>query len=266
MLENLYHDFLMILPNVLFGIGFIIAAIFTYKVVLWSFRKILKVSRIENLNQIINKHELLLGATFKVDVSNIILGVVKFILILIIMIVGADFLNLTIVSVQIGKLLEYLPQLFTGCLIFLVGVYFASKAKKLIYNLIKSLDSGGASTISLVVFYLIVVFVSITALNQVGIETEIISKNISYFIGAALVAITVAVGLGSRDIVYRLILGYYTKKNLEIGMRIQLNGTVGVIETIDNIAMMLQTENGKILVPIKKVNNSSVIILDQPEL
>lgn len=263
MLENLYHDFLLILPKILLGIGFLICAILVYKIVLWSCKKILKVSRIDKLNEMIQKNELFSGSNFKLDLGDVILGVVKFILVLIIMIVGADFLNLTIVSVQIGKLLEYLPQLFTGVLIFMVGVYFASKAKKLIYNLIKSLDAGGAKAISGVVFYLIVIFVSITALNQIGIETEIISKNISYFIGAALVSITIAVGLGSRDIVYRLILGYYTKKNLEIGMRIQLNEIVGTIEAIDNICLVLQTGQQRMVIPIKKINNSEVIILPQ---
>ena len=167
------------------------------------------------------------------------------------------------VSLQIGKLLEYLPQFITGLLIFVFGVYMASQAKKLVHNMIKSLDAGGAKAISTIVFYLILVFVSITALNQIGVDTEIISNNLSYFIGAALIAMTIAVGLGSRDIVYRLILGFYTKKNLEIGMKIQIDDTVGRIISIDNICLVLQTDTDKKMFPIKKINNTTVKIFNE---
>lgn len=263
MLQSLYNDFLNILPKILLGIGFIIASFIFYVSIIWLIKKLLKVSNISKLNRLINENELFIDSNIKINLNNIILFVVKFILILIIAIIGAEFLDLTIVSVQIGKLLEYLPQFFTGVIIFAAGIYLASQAKKLVYNLLKSLDSGGAKSISTVLFYLIFIFVSITALNQIGIETDIISNNISYIIGAALISATIAIGLGSRDIVYRLILGFYTKKNLQIGMKIQIDETIGVIESIDNICMVLKTENEKIVFPIKKINNSEIKILNQ---
>lgn len=266
MLESLYNDLLNILPNIFLGIGFIIASFIFYRSIIWLVRKLLNVSKVHKINDLINDNELFLDSNIKINLNNLIIAIVKFILVLIIAIVGAEFLNLNIVSVQIGKLLEYLPQFFTGVIIFAAGIYLASQAKKLIYNLLRSLDSGGAKTLSAVIFYLIFIFVSITALNQIGIETDIISKNISYIIGAALISATIAIGLGSRDIVYRLILGYYTKKNLQIGMKIKINDTIGTIESIDNICMILKTEHEKIVFPIKKINNSEITILTQVEI
>src|SRR5690606_17984150 len=182
--------------------------------------------------------------------------------VLIVLIIGSEFLKLHIVSEQIGKLLEYLPKLFVGILILILGVYLASQARKLIYSLVKSIDSGGARAISSIVFYLIFIFVSITALNQIGIDTQIISDNLTYIIGAVLIAVTIAVGLGSKDIVYRLILGFYTKKNLEIGMKVKIGQEIGVIESIDNICLVLKTENEKIVYPIKKITNYEIKILN----
>lgn len=262
LVEDLYKDFAQILPNILMGFAFVIAAILIYKITIWIVKKLLKATRIEKLNNLVNNNDLLQNSNVKVDLSSIIIGVLKFILVLFILIIGAEFLNLKIVSEQIGKLLEYLPRLIIGLLIFVFGTYLASQAKKLIFNLMKSLDAGGAKTLSSIVFYLLFVFVSITALNQIGVETEIISNNLSYFIGAALIAITIAVGLGSRDIVYRLILGFYTKKNLEIGMKIEIDGKVGIVESIDNICLVLRTTDEKIIIPIKKVNNTEVKILN----
>lgn len=265
LIENFYADMLRALPQILKGIAFIITAFLLYTIVMWIVKRLLKVSKIEKLNHMLDQTDVLRGSNIKINLSNLIIGLVKFILILIILIVGADFLKLSIVSVQIGKLLEYLPKFLIGVLIFVFGVYLASQVKKMINSLIKSIDAGGAKAISSVAFYLIFVFTSITALNQIGVNTEIISDNLTYLIGAALVAITLAIGLGSRDIVYRLILGFYTKKNLEIGMKIQIDEQIGIIESIDNICLVLKTENDKIVYPIKKITNTQVRILEKPE-
>ncbi len=262
LIENFYANFLNALPNILKGVAFIIIAFLVYKITMWIVRRLLSVSRIEKLNTVINENEIL-GSNIKINITNVILGFVKFVLVLIILIVGSEFLNLNIVSVQIGKLLEYLPKFLIGVLIFVFGIYLASQAKKLIHGLIKSVDSGGAKVISSIAFYLIFIFVTITALNQIGVNTEIISHNLTYIIGAALVAVTLAIGLGSRDIVYRLILGFYTKKNLEIGMRVQIGDETGIIESIDNICLVLKTNKEKIVYPIKKITNYEVRIIQE---
>ncbi|SMC49668.1 Conserved TM helix [Moheibacter sediminis] len=261
-LENPYYNFLDVLPNILMGLAFIIGAWIIFKLVVMGTKKLLKVVKIEKLNSIINDNELIRSSNIEVDVSKIIISVVKCLMALIIIVVGADMLNLPMVSEQVGNLLEYLPKFFSAVLIFAIGTYLASQAKKLIQNLLKSFDSNGSKAVGGIVFYLIFIFVSITALNQAGVDTQIISNNISFILGAALITITLAVGLGSRDIVYRLILGFYTKKNLEIGMKIQIGEQTGIIEAIDNICLVLRTENEKIVYPIKKINNQEIKILN----
>lgn len=261
-LENLYQNFLLMVPGILKALAFIIFSWLLYKLVVMGTKKLLKVIKIQKLNEIVNDNELIRGSNIQIDISKIIISVVKCLLALIIIVVGADFLNLPMVSAQVGNLLEYLPKLFSAVLIFVIGTYLASQAKKLIQNLLKSFDSNGSKAVGGIVFYLIFIFVSITALNQAGVDTQIISNNISFILGAALITITLAVGLGSRDIVYRLILGFYTKKNLEVGMRVKIGDKTGIIEAIDNICLVLRTADEKIIYPIKKINNQEIKILD----
>lgn len=261
-LENLYYNFLDVLPNILKGLAFIIIAWIVYKLVVMGTKKLLRVVKIEKLNTILNDNDLVRGSNIEIDISKVILSVVKVLLALIIIFAGADMLNLPMVSAQVGNLIAYLPKLFSAVLIFVIGTYLASQAKKLIQNLLKSFDATGSKAVGGIVFYLIFIFVSITALNQAGVDTQIISNNISFILGAILITITLAVGLGSRDIVYRLILGFYTKKNLEIGMKVQIGEQTGIIEAIDNICLVLKTENERIVYPIKKINNQEIKILN----
>lgn len=265
LLQNLYDYFIEVSPRILIGIGFVILSILIYRIIVWVIRKLLKFSKINKLNSKINQIEFFENSNFKIDISKIIVGFVKFILILILLIIGSEMLNLEIISEQISILLAYMPRFLSGLLIFSIGIYIAAQLKKVVYNTLKSFDAGGSKLISSLVFYLISIFITITAINQIGIDTEIISTNLSYIIGAALITVTIAVGLGSRDIIHRLLLGYYTKKNLKTGMKIRMNEVTGIIESIDNICLILKTDEQRIIIPIKEINESKITIIEEFE-
>ena len=98
-------------------------------------------------------------------------------------------------------------------------------------------------------------------LNHIGLETDIITNNLFLIIGSILASFTIAFGLGSKDIIYRLLLGYYSKRNFKIGQKILIDGNIGVIESIDNIAFVVIIDEKKIVYPIKYISNKSIEIL-----
>ncbi|HAF77805.1 MAG TPA: hypothetical protein DCG42_10870, partial [Maribacter sp.] len=107
-------------------------------------------------------------------------------------------------------------------------------------------------------FYLIIIFVSITALNQAGIDTQIITNNFTIVLGAFLLAISLALGLGSREIVGDLLRTFYSRKIYAVGDKVKIGDLQGTVVGIDNIAMVLKTKTGKVVIPIKKVVEKTV--------
>lgn len=97
-------------------------------------------------------------------------------------------------------------------------------------------------------------------MNQAGIDTEIITKNLTIIIGAFVAAVALEFGLGSREVIADLLKGYYTRKNFEIGQLIEFDGILGTILSIDNITMTIETSDGIIIVPIRDVVNNRVSI------
>ena len=133
--------------------------------------------------------------------------------------------------------------------------------KKAIQSMFKSLELSGGNLVGNIAFYLIVVFLSITALDQAGVDTSVIKSNLTLLIGSVLAAFTIAFGLGARDSIGRLLFGYYSRKNLQIGQKIRIKEIEGVIESIDNICMVLVTVDGKIVMPIKDVVDNEIKII-----
>lgn len=260
--KEIFDKLIESLPTVAGFIGFIIVSWIFIKVFLYIIRKALAKTNIDKWSEKLSETEIFGDTTINVMLTNVILGVLKWFLILIFVMAGAGIFGMDTVSNGISSFFAYLPRLLTALAIFVAGAYLGTMVKKAITSMFKSLEISGGNLVGNIAFYLIVIFLSITALDQAGIDTSVIKSNLTLIIGSILAAFTIAFGLGSRGAVERLLFGYYTRKNLEIGKKIKTNDTEGVIISIDNICLVLLTSEGKVVMPIKDVVDSKVEVLD----
>lgn len=184
LLESLYQEMVLVFPKVVGGIIFIILSYILLKLILILTKYILKLSKIDNLKKALNNNEALKNSSIEVDPSKIILQFVRLFIILLIIIIGSDIFGLTVVSNQIGRIVDYLPQFFSAVLIFAGGFYLANYIKTFLRSLIKSIDLNGANIISNIIFYIILIFTIITSLNQAGVNTDLITNNLSLILGS----------------------------------------------------------------------------------
>lgn len=250
------------LPKIVGALVVIIIGWLITKVILLVLGKLLKVSKVDRLTEKINEADLFGESDITVDVSKVILGFVKWLMYLVFLIVAADILNWTIISTEIGNLLRYLPKLFSAIALFMIGIYVATYIKKAVKGLFESFELSGSKIISTIVFYLITIFIGITALNQAGVDTTIITSNITLIVGAFLLALAIGFGLGSKEVISALLKAFYARKKYVAGDKIKLNDIEGVIESIDNICVTVKTNQGKVIVPIHEIVENRVIIKD----
>jgi hypothetical protein len=258
--QDLWRSILAFIPKILLGIGFIILAYIAIKVVNFVLKRLLKVTKIDAITTKLNEAKLFGKSDYDVVPSDIILKFVKYLLILIFVVIASEILGLKMISEGIGSFIAYLPILITALLIFVVGVYFASIIKNSIVSTFKSMELSGSNLVSNISFYVIVVFVSITALNQAGVNTEIITSNLTLILGSVLISFTIAFGFGARDIITRLLFGFYSRRNFEIGQHVKTKKVEGVIQEIDNICITIKTADGIVVLPIKHFVDQKVII------
>lgn len=262
-LKDIWSDILSGLPKVFGFIGFVLLAWIFIKILLYVVRKALNKTKIDEWSKKLSKTEIFGNTTINIVLTSVILGVLRWLLILIFILIGADVFGLNMVSEGIGNFIAYLPRLLTSLLIFVGGVYVGTLSKKAIQSMFKSLEITGGNLVANIAFYLIVVFISIAALDQAGIDTSILKSNLTLIIGSILLSFTIAFGLGSRDVIKRLLFGYYSRKNFEIGQKIKVKDIEGVIESIDNICIVVVTVNGKIVLPIKEIVDEIVVVKNE---
>ncbi|NNE75671.1 MAG: mechanosensitive ion channel [Pricia sp.] len=198
------------------------------------------------------------GSEVKIDISKIILGFIKGILWLTFIIIAADVMGLSVISSEIANLLRYLPVLLSAIVIFMIGMFAAKLIKKALMRVFDSMGISGSKIISGIVYYIIIIFVLITALNQAGIDTAMITGNLTLIMGAFLLAFALALGLGSREVVADLLKTFYARKTYAVGNHIKTKKIEGTIEAIDGIFITIKTANSKFVLPITEIAEQRV--------
>jgi hypothetical protein len=232
------------------------------KLVVRVIKRALKLAKANKLDDKLNEIEIVEGKKLNFDTIKIVSNFVKWVMYIILIIMVSDIMNLTMISEQISNLLGYLPQLFAAVVIFTIGLVLANVIKKGLKSFFESMDLSGAKIISQIVFFIILIFTSITALNQAGVNTEIITSNITMILAGFLLAFALAFGFGAQKVVGDLLKTFYARKTYEIGQKIEFNNIKGEVESLDGITVTIKTEQGKLVVPIKDIVESQVKIQD----
>lgn len=252
-----------ILSKIVLGIVVLIVAIYVIKYIVKLTAKFLKIARVDKLDEKLNDIEIVEGKKLNFNTVKMGSKLVKWLLYIVLIITASDILELKMISIQISALLVYLPKLFAALAIFVLGLLFANFVKNSLKSLFESMDLSGGKMLSQAVFFLLLTFISITALNQAGIDTTIITNNINMIIAAFLLAFAIAFGFGAREIVSKLLKTFYARKTFEIGKNIIFNDTVYTIEAVENISVTLKNSKGKLIIPINDLVEQQVQMQDQ---
>lgn len=260
--KNVFKTLIEYLPNIFGAILILFLGWLANKIISYLLKKVFRIIKIDNLSNIINEQSLLGNEINNINFSKIILTFVKVLLFLISIILVFDALELKTISSEISSLLRYLPRLLGALVLFTIGLYIANFIKKTINKLFDSFDLVGGSIIGNMVFYIIITIISIASLNQAGVNTSIISNNLTIILCIVLSSIGLAFGLGSKDIIKDLLKAYYARKKFIVGQKINIKQITGNIESIDNISITIKTKNSKHILPISEIFNNDVEVID----
>ncbi|REG86047.1 mechanosensitive ion channel family protein [Winogradskyella sediminis] len=261
-LTTMWLEITKIFPNIVGALIVLIIGWIVTKIIIKLIKKVLKLAKANKLDDKLNEIEIIEDKKLNFDTVKIVSGAVKWIMYIVLLVTASDIMGLEIISNQISSLLAYIPQLIAALIIFIIGLIFANFVKNGLKKVFESMDLSGGKMISQIVFFLLLTFISITALNQAGINTEIITNNINMIIAGFLLAFSIAFGLGAREVVAKLLNTFYARKTFEVGQKIIFNDKIYSIEEVKSISVILINADGKLVVPIKDIVENQVQMQD----
>ena len=131
--------------------------------------------------------------------SHVIAELVKWFIRLIFLEIAAQALHLTAVTTLLNSIVLFIPNLVVAMIIVLVGVLAAQFIGRLVRGGLSQANFSNANLFGTIAEYGIIGLAVVTALNQIGIATMIVTILFAGIVGALALAAGLAFGLGGRE-------------------------------------------------------------------
>jgi small-conductance mechanosensitive channel len=159
---------------------------------------------------------------------------------------ASDALGLTAISNAIGAFFSYLPNILAALLLLILGTTVGQFAGQMVTRAARSSGIDSASIFGRVVSALIIFVVSMMAMSQLKIDTEMVRIVTSFVLGAWALAFGIAFGLGTWNVVRNIAVGFYARKFLSIGKSLEIAGQRGILTSITATHTILNNEGQEI--------------------
>lgn len=131
--------------------------------------------------------------------SHVIAELVKWFVRLIFLEIAAQALHLTAVTTLLNSIVLFIPNLVVALIIVLVGVLAAQFIGRLVRGGLSQANFSNANLFGTIAEYGIIGLAVVTALNQIGVATMIVTILFAGIVGALALAAGLAFGLGGRE-------------------------------------------------------------------
>lgn len=198
-LQGLWYGFVATVPKILlaiivFVIGWIIAATLARLVTAG-----VDALKLDKLFANAGANEALSRAGWRLHIGGVIGWLVKWLIVIAFFIASVNILGLSQVSVFLGDILSYIPQIIIAVLILVAGTIVADFARKVIGGSAAIANVRSARLIGSIAYYAIWILAIVTALDKLGIFGyfgQILFTGLVFMLALAL---GLAFGLGGKD-------------------------------------------------------------------
>ena len=198
--------------------------------------------------------------------SQVIGGVVFWVVVLFFISAATNVLNLDIFSNWLNRVLSYVPTLLAGCLIILAGVMVSSIAHDVVIAALPQKARDQRLVLARTVYMMILITAIVIGADQIGINITFLVILISVISGTFLGGLALAVSLGSKNMVSNLISAHYFKQSHSVGELIRIGEHEGKILDLTLANIILDTDQGVVSLPAKITSELPTIILTEATL
>jgi len=171
--------------------------------------QVLKLARVDKLTKNKQVAGALKTAELNVDLVSVVGRVVFWVVIIIFALTVADVLELTAMRDVIREILNYLPNVLAAVIVLTVTVAGARLVQDVVRASLVRMRVDFARNVASVAFYVLVVFGSLMAFDQLGFDTTVLTANITVIVAGVVLALALAFGLGGRDTAAKVVAEAY---------------------------------------------------------
>lgn len=193
--------------------------------------------------------------------ARIVANIVFWIIILFFLTSATNLLGLTMFSGWLDRLVAHLPNILSGGLIIFAGVVFGNLAYDAAQTAARNMPPRQRSLMGRSAQAFTLVTMVVIGMDQIGIDITLLITVIAVVIGTILGGLAIAFSLGSRTFVSNLIGARYLGSDYRVGERVRIGQIEGTILEISSVAVVLDTADGRLIVPAKTFGEEPSLLL-----
>lgn len=263
----LFDQFKILFPKLVIALVLIIGGWLVSYLVAKLFKRLLITIKIDRLSVKLQEIDLVERSGLRLQLSSILASTLYYILLLVFLIAASDAVGLQVVSEQVANVIQFIPRLVSALMVFVGGLLLANFARTALYTALRSLGVQSGKLISEVIFYFIVMTITITALEQGGMNTTFLTANIQILLAGLIIAFALGFGLSSKEVLRQLIAANYNRRKYHVGDYVRVKEYTGRIVEVESTSITLLLPNdSKVVIPQTEILNGFVELLpDEPQ-
>ncbi|HKL26913.1 MAG TPA: hypothetical protein VJ910_11850, partial [Desulfuromonadales bacterium] len=194
------------------------------------------------------------------SVSGLIARLLYWLVLLVFILAASESLGLPQVTQTLQGLVAYLPHVLAAALILLFGALIARLVGNTLGALADQSGVRGGLALGQISRYVILIFVVILAMEQLGVNTDLLVITATALIGAVLLALAVAFGIGSRELARHVMAGFHARDVFVIGQKLSVGDRKGKLIGIGPVKSTLETAAGRLTLPNAQLLEGEVLI------
>lgn len=195
------------------------------------------------------------------------LGTIVYWAILLFFIMAAtETLGLPVVTGWLVEVANFVPRVIASILILAIGGVLARLSRQLVTKTARTTKTPGAARLGRLAELALFVSAALIALDQLGVEVSFLKTTLLILLAAMLGGAALAFGLGCRELVANVLASHYIQRTYQAGQTIRFQDVRGRIARITDIAVIVETEEGEVVVPAAQLTaERSTLVLRSGE-
>lgn len=198
-------------------------------------------------------------------VSTFIGTVVFWVVFLLFLTAAVEVLGLSVLSLLLSSFATYLPSVLSAVLVLFAGLLAGALVRGLVSEVASSVGLSYAFLLGRVSQVAVVLLAVVTSASQLGIDTGPLTLMVTVTGGALLAGAALAFALGAGPVASNVIAAHYVLQAYRVGDTVQIGTTTGRIIEITQTAVMIESTEGRVLIPARKFGEEPSVLLTKGE-
>lgn len=199
------------------------------------------------------------------QLPGVIAGFVFWVIFVFFIAAAMETLGLPVVTASISRVAYYLPNVLAALLMVFAGLILGKLVGNAVARAAARTGMAFGPAIGATVRGTIILVAAVVAIEQVGIQADVLVVMVAVVVGSTLAGAGVAFGLGARTAVSNIIASHYVTQAYRVGQTVRVGAVEGKIIQTTPTAVFIATPEGRVLVPANQFGEMTSVLLTETQ-